>query len=362
MKFSSKTVVFQEMVGKAIKGASCDKMIPLTSLMAIELKNKQLKLITTDASNYLYILQKDVEGDDFYVVVQAEQFSKLISKLTSENVVLELDGQILTIKANGSYKIELPLDENGELIKYPDPVSIKGKPFTEIKLATIKTILNTCKASLAITMEEPVYTGYYVADRVVTTDTFKMCGLNTQIFEEPTLISPELMNLLDIMTEEKISVYKQGDDILQFVSKDCIIYGHTMEGVEDFEIGVISEMLDEKFKSRCKVDKTAILSLLDRISLFVGAYDDKAIVLTFTKEGIDVSSKQSDGVESITYLESKGFKAFTCKVDITMLVQQIKANESESIQIEYGNDRSLKIVDGDVTQVLALLSDSQEEE
>lgn len=361
MKFSSKTVVFQEMVGKAIKGASCDKMIPLTSLMAIELKNKQLKLITTDASNYLYILQKDVEGDDFYVVVQAEQFSKLISKLTSENVVLELDGQVLNIKANGNYKIELPLDENGELIKYPDPVAIKGKPFTEIKLSTIKTILNTNKASLAITMEEPVYTGYYVADRVVTTDTFKMCGLNTPVFEEPAMISPELMNLLDIMTDEKISVYKKDDDILQFVSKDCIVYGHKMEGVEDYEIETISTMLDEKFKSRCKINKTAMLSLLDRISLFVGEHDDKAIVLTFTKEGIDVSSKQSSGVESIAYIESKGFKAFTCKVAIDMLAQLIKANASETVEMEYGNAASIKIVDGDVTQVIALLDDSQEE-
>lgn len=360
MKFSSKTIVFQEMVGKAVKGASCNKLIPLTSLMAIELKNKQLKLITTDASNYLYILQNDVEGDDFYVVVQVEQFSKLISKLTSENVVLELGDKILTVKANGNYKIELPLDENGDLIKYPDPASIEGEPFTEIKLTTIKTILNTNKAALAITMEEPVYTGYYVGDRVVSTDMFKICGLNVKVFDEATLISPETMNLLDIMTDEKISVYGK-DDILQFVTKDCIVYAHKMEGVDEYQIDTINGLLDEKFKSSCKIDKNTMLSLLDRISLFVGAYDNKAITLTFTKEGIDVSSKQSNGIESIAYMESKGFKAYTCKVDITSLIQQIKANSADSIQIEYGNDSSIKIVDGDVTQVIALLDDEGQE-
>lgn len=358
MKLSIKTVVFQEMMSKAIKGASQNKLIPLTSLMAIQLKSGKLSIITTDASNYLYIIQDKVEGDDFYVVVYAEQFSKLISKLTSDNVNIELEDKILNIQANGTYKIELPLDENGELIQYPDPVSetsITGEVKT-INLATIKTILNVNKASLAMTMEEPAYTGYYVGDKVVSTDTYKICGLKVKLFDEPVLISPETMNLLDVMTEEKIEAYIQ-DDILEFVTKNCIVYGHKMEGVEDYAIDAINGLLDEKFKSSCKVNKTDMLALLDRISLFVGVYDNRAITLTFTEQGIDISSKQSNGIETIKYIESKKFKAFTCMIDIVMLTDQVKANESETIEIQYGNEKSIKIVDDKVTQVIAFLDD-----
>lgn len=358
MKLSIKTVVFQEMMSKAIKGASQNKLIPLTSLMAIQLKSGKLSIITTDASNYLYIIQDKVEGDDFYVVVYAEQFSKLISKLTSDNVNIELEDKILNIQANGTYKIELPLDENGELIQYPDPVSetsITGEVKT-INLATVKTILNVNKASLAMTMEEPAYTGYYVGDKVVSTDTYKICGLKVKLFDEPVLISPETMNLLDVMTEEKIEAYIQ-DDILEFVTKNCIVYGHKMEGVEDYAIDAINGLLDEKFKSSCKVNKTDMLALLDRISLFVGVYDNRAITLTFTEQGIDISSKQSNGIETIKYIESKKFKAFTCMIDIVMLTDQVKANESETIEIQYGNEKSIKIVDDKVTQVIAFLDD-----
>lgn len=358
MKLSIKTVVFQEMMSKAIKGASQNKLIPLTSLMAIQLKDGKLSIITTDASNYLYIIQDNVEGDDFYVVVYADQFSKLISKLTSDNVNIELEDKILNIQANGTYKIELPLDENGELIQYPDPVSetsITGEVKT-INLATIKTILNVNKASLAMTMEEPAYTGYYIGDKVVSTDTYKICGLKVKLFDEPVLISPETMNLLDVMTEEKIEAYIQ-DDILEFVTKNCIVYGHKMEGVEDYAIDAINGLLDEKFKSSCKVNKTDMLALLDRISLFVGVYDNRAITLTFTEQGIDISSKQSNGIETIKYIESKKFKAFTCMIDIVMLTDQVKANESETIEIQYGNEKSIKIVDDKVTQVIAFLDD-----
>ena len=166
MSFTIKTVELQEMVSKAVKGSSQNKLLPLTSLMKIEVKEKVLSLVTTNMSDYLYI-KKKVDGDDFYAVVQTEQFSKLVSKMTSENITLTLDNAVLNVKGNGNYKIELPLDESGEAIKYPDPVAeltFEGEASSTINLSTIKTILATNKAALAVTMEVPVYTGYYVGD------------------------------------------------------------------------------------------------------------------------------------------------------------------------------------------------------
>ena len=122
MKLSVKTPIMKELVSRAIKGASQNKLIPLTGLMAIQLKDGKLTLLTTDASNYLYVMQDNVAGDEFYVVVQVEQFSKLISKMTCDMLVLELNDSILTVKGNGEYKIELPLDETGDLIKFPSPM------------------------------------------------------------------------------------------------------------------------------------------------------------------------------------------------------------------------------------------------
>ena len=124
MKLALKTEKLKEMVSRAVKGVGNNKLIPLTSLMAIEVKDNKLTLITTDATNYLYVCEDKIVADDFYVVVDANVFSKLISKMTCENVTLEVSSGIwvLNVKGNGNYKIELPLDENGEPIKYPDPV------------------------------------------------------------------------------------------------------------------------------------------------------------------------------------------------------------------------------------------------
>jgi len=359
MKLSVKAGILKELVSRSIKGASQNKLIPLTSLMAIQLKDGKLTLITTDASNYLYVAQDNVAGEDFYVVVHVEQFSKLIGKMTCDNIELELTKSVLVVKGNGEYKIELPLDENGDFIKFPDPVGELDEG-EDVDLVDIKTILNSIKPALAVTMEVPVYTRYYFGERVVGTDSYKMASLNRCVMgNEPLLISPETMELLDVMTCETIQ-FHQNDSVIIFTSPDCIVYGHKMDGVEDYPIDAINELVDEQFGSSCKIDRNALLAVLDRISLFVGQYDNKCISLTFTEEGINISSKASTGIEMIKYLESDNFKPFTCNVDIVVFVQQLKACALDTVQIEYGNENTLKWVDGDITQVMALFSEETE--
>lgn len=360
MKMTINTSTLQGMVAKAMKGASCNKMIPLTGLMAIELKANRLTLTTTDATNYLYVREDKVEGEDFYVVVQAEMFAKLISKLTCEKVSLELKDNTLMVKGNGKYSIELPLDEEGELIKYPHPLG--GKTFVgdtaTVNLSTIKLILNTAKAALADTLEVPCYTGYYVGSKVVATDTYKICGIDIQLWDEPALISPEMMNLLDIFTEEKIAVYRD-DNIIVFNTTNCTVYGTLMDSIDDYQFDAIDGLLEQGFDSSCKITKSALLQLLDRLALFVSPYDKNGVYLTFTRDGLQIESKQANSVETISYVESDNFHDFTCCVDIEMLHSQVKANTGDGITIHYGEDNAIKIADGNVVQVIALLEDDR---
>lgn len=360
MKMTITTSTLQNMVAKAMKGASCNKMIPLTGLMAIELKNYRLTLTTTDATNYLYVREDKVEGEDFYVVVQAEMFAKLISKLTCEKVSLELKDNTLMVKGNGKYSIELPLDEEGELIKYPNPLS--GKPFVgdadTINLSTVKLLLNTAKSALANTLEVPCYTGYYVGNKVVATDTYKICGIGIKLWDEPALVSPEMMNLLDIFTDEKIAVYRN-DNTIVFNTDNCTVYGTLMDSIDDYQIEAIDGLLEQDFESSCKITKSAMLQLLDRLALFVSPYDKNGVYLTFTRDGLQIESKQANSVEVISYVESDNFRPFTCCVDIEMLHSQVKANTGDGITIHYGEDNAIKIADGNVTQVIALLEDDR---
>lgn len=369
MKLTINTATFQNMVAKAVKGAGMNNDLFITQLMSISLKDNRLTLTTTDNNNYLYVRQDKVAGDDFNVVVAVDKFSKLISKLTCQEVTLEVsegkEGELdkLTVKGNGKYVLELPYDEEGELIDYPNPLENEdAEKFwnsSEVKLSTIRHILSTAKAALLVGKEDMCYSDYYVGSRVVATDTYKICGIDVKIFDEPRLISPQLMDLLDVMSSENIDI-RYDEDTVIFETPEVTVYGKTDEGVKDYQIDAISSLLDEKFPSSCKIEKAPLLQMLDRLSLFVDTFDKNSVYLTFTKDGLVVSSKQNSGEEIIPYKESTDFTDYTCCLDIDLFKTQVKAYQLDIIEILYGKENSIKLTMSETTrQVIALADDDR---
>lgn len=363
MKLSLSTEVLKEMVVRACKGAGNNKLIPLTALMSIRCKDNALILTTTDATNYLYIIKDKIAGEDFDLVVQVDQFSKLISKLTCDKVELEVTGNALEVRGNGTYRIDIPLDD-GQFIQYPDPIAamqLSEDDRQEVHSSTIRTVLDSCKSSLAVTLEIPCYTGYYCGDAVVTTNDYTMSSMNVDLFGKEVLVSPQFMDLLAVMTEEKFSSYVVGDDII-CSSPDCIVVGKLMEGVDEFPVEGIKNYIAQDMESTCKLNKVDLLSVLDRISLFVSTYDEDAIQLTFAQDGLNVQSKQSNGVETIPYVSSDNFKPFTGAMDIRQFTNLIKSYPDDEVKFHYGSEKALKLTAGNISFVIAWLVDAPVEE
>lgn len=363
MKLTMNTILLQELVSKSMKGASNNKMVPITGLMAIEVKDNKITLITTDATNFLYIKEGIADSEDFYVVVQADMFAKLISKLTCTNVTLEVDGDTLKVVGNGHYALELPLDENGELVVYPNPLAQFDKAAATyvdgIHKSTFTRMVTTAKSALATSLDMPVYSGYYVGDVIVATDTYKICGIAESVFDEPQMLSSEFVDLTEMLegTSGNIDIYLN-NGIIVADTDTCSIFGKTLaENIDDFQIEAINGLLKEDFASSCKISKGALLQLLDRLALFVGIYDKNGIKLTFARDGIMVESRTNSGVELIPYLESSNFENYKCEIDIEMLKSQVKANSSDTLEIHYGNENAIKITDGDITQIIALITE-----
>ena len=349
------TSKFQDMVSRASKGASENKLIAITSMICIELKDNVLTLTTTDTANYLKVIADKVEGDDMYAVVNVDLFSKLIAKMTSESITIKMTENSLEVKGNGTYNIPLETDEDGP-VQYPAyKFEKKGEPET-IHLTSIKNIIAINKAAVAKSFDTPCLCGYYMGDRIITTDGDVICFNDMKIFKDAALISPEMMSLLSLNTEEKINCYRDKDAFL-FETPNIVIYGVAHDGIEQFPVEEIQTYLDEEFSSMCKLPKMLMQNVVDRLSLFIDQYDNNGAYFTFTKEGVKVQSKKSSSVELIAYQESKDFSPFVCCVDIPLLREQIDANPGESIELWYGHEAAIKMTSGKVTQVISLLED-----
>ena len=358
MKVKLNTLVLQALMDKAIKGASQNKMIPLTSLLEIELKEGVLTLTTTDATNTLKVFAKGIKGDDFRIAVPVDLFHKLVSKVTTEHITLELKENSLEVVGNGTYQLDLLLDEDGTLVKFPEyEFKEEGKP-TKIKPETVKTLLTSNKAALAQTMENPALTGYYFGDQVITSDAFKICSQAEQVFREPTLLPGELVDLLSLCGDSEIDVYRDEQQLL-FKAGNIIIHGWELDLLSEFPVEAISSYLNQDFPSMCKINRKSFMEALDRLALFVSPYDRNGVYLTFMDKGLQITSKQKNSDELLPYKESKNFKDFVCYVDILMLDDQVSAQTGEDLELWYGHETALKMVSGKVTQIVALLLDEE---
>lgn len=355
------TKLFTNLVNKSYKGSSNNKLIPLTTLMCISVEDNKLKLITSnDEGSYLYVLSDEISDlqEDFYVTTYSEQLFKLVNKLTSETIELLVDNEVLNINtSNGKYKIELPLDENGENAKYPDPISERDIDYDKtISLSDVEDIISINKSSLLNDEQYSVYKNYYIGDKVVSTDSLKVCSNDLKLFDdcEPMLLSKELLDILKVMEDDEINVSINNNEII-FMQDNYIVFGYLGDYIEEYEIDMISSLCEIDTDSSCKVYKSLLLETLDRLNIFVGPYDNNAIVLSFSNNAINVSSVQTSAIETITYEDVKNHSDFECKVPIDLVIEQIKVIPSEIITIEYGNDKVIKFVNDDVVQVIALL-------
>lgn len=365
--FSIKTLTFQNLVNKASKGASNSKFNAITSLMNVVVEGGKVFATTTDSDSYLTVSDSVSNSDSERIefTVNVDTLVKLTSKTTAENIKITATDDLITFVGNGTYKIPIQPDVDGSPINYPTNTISEDAEIDsqgEIKTSVIRDIVLHNKLSLATTFEAPYLTGYLcLEDKVVSADTFNICINQKKMFGKKILLPPTMFDLLTMCPEETISYTLSGNTIL-FESESLKLFGHLMEGISDYPVDTILNLDDKQYESSCTLSKTAILSVLDRLSLFIKDSDQNGAYFTFTKDGLKCESINRDGLESVPYPGSKDFKEFTCLVNIDSFKKQLTSRQGESFNLEYGDSDTIRISDETVHQIMALLSTEDEEQ
>lgn len=357
-KFTVKTEVIQVMLNKAFKGASRSKFNVLTSLVNVELKDNKLSLTTTDTNSYLTVTEP-VTGEDTSFVVNVETFSKLISKISTENITFDVSDDTILIRGNGTYKLPIQLDVDGTPIKYPNKTINNAETSGTIKTAIIKNIILFNKPSLATTFEAPCLTGYlFTEDQVISADTFNICVYDVKTFGKKVLISPVVLDLLSMSTDEEIS-YKIDDNFIMFETSNLTLFATLMSDADSYPVDSIMALVSKEYPSKCVLPKTTVLNIIDRISLFINDNDQNGVYMTFTKEGLKIESSRADGIESVPYQGSENWKDYSCFASVDSLKRQFNARVGESVNLYYGDEDTVMIADDNVKQLSALLDDDR---
>lgn len=353
MKISTK--LLQDMVSKAIKGAGNNKLIPITSLLAIEVAANKLTLKTTDGSNHVYI-REALEGDynDFYSIVNADMFAKLISKTTSEYVEIINENNCLIVNGNGKYKLEIPVNSDGDMITFPT-FDIKDTPIAkQLNVPQLKNLLSSAKVAVAKTMDVPCLTGYYISDKIITTNREMVCLIDENLTTEPMLISSSMAELLQLLDGVDAGLTKDENKLL-FETDKVLIYGKELEGKDIYPVAPVENLAKSVYDNTILVNKNDLLNVLDRMSLFVSDYEKNGVYLRFTNVGLEIQSQKSNAIELICVEGQTQLLDFQCLADIEMLKSQVQAIIGDTVSICYGQSTSIKIKEGNTTMILSLI-------
>jgi len=344
------------LVSYAIRGAGFNKLLELSTMMGIRVDGGDLYLNTTDGTNYLSVSDKCV-ADDMDITVNAELFSKLISKINSDTVDLEVVNNTLVVTGNGKYTLELIPDENGDLLSFPDKFPDDTTEIGKISASDLVVINSAVRVSLSPSTGS-VYSSYFFGNVVASTDGAMMSTFNRAVFETPYLINKAFVDLMGIgATDVTLSTWEDVFVADTSIDENCSIHICTIipNNVKDFKIDVVTEFTSLEVSSFCRFKRAQMLELLDRLSLFVSKFDDGAIELHFTDKYIEVSSIASNGIECVDYTESRNTINHKIKINIDRLKNQLKAYSSDVVDLYYGSDVCIKLVDGDLVQIIALI-------
>lgn len=346
----------KQLVSYAIKGAGFDKNIELSTYMGIRVEDGELYLNTTDGTNYVSVSDRCL-ADNMDIVVDADLFAKLISKINSDTVEMEVVDTTLVVKGNGKYTLALIPNESGDILSFPDKFPDDTTDIGTISASDVLTLNNTMKASLS-TVAGSIYSNYYFGDNIVTTDRTMATVYSKKMFDDEYVFGRAFIELLALSTND-VTISKSNNKFVASteISENCTISVCTTvtDEVTKYDTGAINKLAGLETPSFCRFKKAQMLDLLDRLSLFVSKFEDGAISLHFTDNSIEVSSLKSDGIESVEYTESKDTKDMTIKINIDRFRNQLKAYFSDVVDLYYGSEICIKLVDGDLTQIIALI-------
>ncbi len=359
MILSIKTETFKDLLDKALKGVSNNKLFPITSLVGIQFADGELTVMTYDGNNSIYLFHYlgEEEGQkQVYVAVEANKLHDLIGKITDETIQLIFGEDSFNVKSsNGTFKFSVAVEDGFGVVKFPDNqtplLQEEGIKYIELYYKDLELLLKVNRAAAAKTSEVICLTGAYIGEKIITTDSYVACITDKDLFNETMLLNYTTIDLLPIFENDEKVVAVIGKDRISFYTDNAIVVGSKMSQLNDFPGKEIMSFLELQFTNQCLVKKSEILDALDRLNIFITPFDKNIMELSFTENSLTIKSLNSNAVESIPI---KNGANLVCKTGFSGLKNEISSVVDETFTLKFGNDIALAVVDSIATHIISL--------
>lgn len=351
------TQKLRELAEKVSPGVGNVKMLPATSYLKIYGENGKLSLTATDGVNFLTVSGAISSNEVFGpVVVRADSLLKLPAKTTKEVMKLNVKAEHMDVIGNGTYKVPIISVDEFPTISFVSVADLSDSANPDL----IKRMFAVNKSAIAVDMSYPFLTGYYVKDGVVTTDRNRMCINKSEgMFSgNNVLLSQRMVDLVGgFRNTMAIQISAEGN--LKFASADMTLIGPQLSGLGDYPN--LENLFAIAPEGRIVFNRVEMLTVLDRVMLFVDSMDNYGIYLTFTQPTevsngeLVITDLKNNSIESIKFSGWTGNDFRIC-LNTKYLMELLATLTTDTVEIQYQEGLPLKVEEGNITFLLCVIS------
>lgn len=351
-KITLSTVLIQDLISRVLRGARGDKNIPITNWIHIhsDLDSPDIHATVFDGITY-YRVFDTLEGqhEEFDVVAPFEKLAKIFPKLHgSSNTTLKImNNTFKVICGKSSYNIEIPVDENGDLVEYPEENYLnKGVEFPyefrlQFEKGEVSSILSSLGSSLLVGESFPELggifideTGSYASDSRVVSEYFNVRS------DKEVLIPRSVAKVLEFMdSNDGICLEYLGDfdknEVFYARNGHSVMVSSNSLSTKNYPITSIKNALNVDYTVNVSVDTEEMLSAIRCISVLLDTMEDIVnIVLSSADRCIYFKDTKGKFVESVSIL-SNCSKDVSCKTSGKLLSIGVSDKDSDTTIIKF---------------------------
>ncbi len=312
--------------------------MPILECIMINAENGVIRFTTNDTELGIETIVEGVIEQEGYVAINAKMFSDLVRKLPDEPVTIIVNENMGIRIVCGSAKFNMGGMSGSDFTYLP---AIDREDCVEISQLTLKNMIAETIFSTAAGGNNRIMTGELFR---ISGDLFEIVALDghriairrerlKEIYSDKKVIVPgktlmEISKILTDSSEETVGMYFSDNHIL-FETKDTMIVSRLIDG-EYFQI---DKMLSTDYETRVVVNRRALLSGIDRSTLFIRENDKKPIIFDVKDGYMQLSIESTIGSMDEDVDVTKEGKDILIGFNPRFLIDALRVVEDEEVSL-----------------------------
>lgn len=342
----------------------------LTETLELKTKNDILYMNVTNKEYYAQVKLGLNQAESLHATVNANLFLKLISQITTSDIELTINSNTLIVKGNGSYKLPLIFDNN-QLLELPEININNVTNEIDINSDILNSVLQyNSKELLKGTISRPIQKLYYIDNFGAITFTSGACVNNFNI-QTPfkLLLNDKLVKLFKLFQDTNVHMSIGYDALSDTITQTKVKFESSdikLTAIISCDDSLLNSVPVQAIRGRAmsnypysiNIDKTALLSTINRLMLFNSGNGSKEILkpysqFEFNKSSVTVWDASKINNETIEYTNTAlSDDNYSAMFDLMDLKSTLENCSDKYITINFGDSQAAVIARGNIYNVI----------